>query len=164
MQACASVAVGFLLFIAAWVCLVVLRFGFPYRPQYPDMARLIFSAFPWNLLGKGIDDLASAASGIRGGLAWADRFAYCQVDIPSPQLQQTLSFWIKDCVTPLGEIFWLLAIQIVGYLVLAIYLDNVLPDTNGTRKPLWYFLQPSYWLPSKVSLYIIALTGISLLT
>jgi hypothetical protein len=151
MQAQASVAVGFLLFIAAWVCLVVLRFGFPYRPQYPDMARLVFSAFPWNLLGKGIDDLASAASGTRGGLTWADRFAYCQVEIPSPQLQQTLSFWVKDCVTPLGEIYWLLAIQIVGYLVLAIYLDNVLPDTNGTRKPVWYFLQPSFWLPSKVS-------------
>ena len=31
------------------------------------------------------------------------------------------------------------------YSVLALYLDNVLPDAMGVRKPPWYFLTPSYW-------------------
>ena len=33
----------------------------------------------------------------------------------------------------------------VLYSLLALYLDNVLPDAMGVRKPLWYFLTPSYW-------------------
>lgn len=87
---------------------------------------------------------------MRGGLTWADRSAYCQVDIPSPQLQQALSFWRSNCVTPLSEIYVILAMQIVGYLLLAVYIDNIMPDENGTKKPFWYLLQPSYWFPSKV--------------
>ena len=40
--------------------------------------------------------------------------------------------------------------QCVGYLVLAVYLDKVLPDRMGVRLPLWYPLLPSYWKPIKV--------------
>ena len=31
------------------------------------------------------------------------------------------------------------------YLVLALYFDNVLPDANGQRKSLFYFVYPSFW-------------------
>ncbi|KAJ1468860.1 hypothetical protein T484DRAFT_1853862 [Baffinella frigidus] len=31
------------------------------------------------------------------------------------------------------------------YSVLAIYFDNIIPDSMGVRKPPWYFLVPSYW-------------------
>jgi|NorSeaMetagenome_1021524.scaffolds.fasta_scaffold326281_2 hypothetical protein len=31
------------------------------------------------------------------------------------------------------------------YSVLALWLDNVLPDAMGMRKPPWYFLLPAYW-------------------
>ena len=35
--------------------------------------------------------------------------------------------------------------QALGWLALAIYLDNILPGPNKRARPPWYFLQPSYW-------------------
>ncbi len=40
--------------------------------------------------------------------------------------------------------------QCVGYMVLAVYLDKVLPDRMGVRLPFWYPLLPFYWKPTKV--------------
>eukprot|EP00961_Rhodomonas_salina_P297005 3936864-Rhodomonas_salina.1 len=40
-----------------------------------------------------------------------------------------------------------------GYSLLALYLDNVLPDAMGVRKPPWYFLSPKYWWFGQVSQY-----------
>ena len=31
------------------------------------------------------------------------------------------------------------------WFVLAIYFDNIIPNASGLRKPLFYFLNPSYW-------------------
>lgn len=44
-------------------------------------------------------------------------------------------------------------LQAVAYLMLAVYLDNVLPheEGGGVTRPWYYLLQPGYWLPSKVS-------------
>lgn len=36
--------------------------------------------------------------------------------------------------------------QAVGWLLLAVYLDNVLPGPNKRARPPWYFLMPSYWV------------------
>lgn len=148
-KAGSAVPVGFFIFVVAWVFLIVLRFGFPFNPKFSPVARGFFSIMPWVMLGKGIDDLAEAAAGKRAGLAWSDRTAYCQVDIPSPELQQTLSFWRTNCVTPLSQIYFILLIQMFAYLVLAIYLENVLPDETGTHRAPWYFLSFRYWFPSK---------------
>lgn len=35
-------------------------------------------------------------------------------------------------------------------MALAVYLDGVLPDANGVRRPPWFFLLPSYWGLTKV--------------
>jgi len=42
---------------------------------------------------------------------------------------------------------WLI-IDFVIYFIAAIYLENVLPQASGVRKPFYYFLKPSYWFPS----------------
>jgi hypothetical protein len=31
------------------------------------------------------------------------------------------------------------------WFVLAIYLDNIVPNANGVRKSAFYFLNPGYW-------------------
>lgn len=36
-------------------------------------------------------------------------------------------------------------LQALGWLALAVYLDNVLPGPNKRARPPWYFLPPSYW-------------------
>ena len=43
-----------------------------------------------------------------------------------------------------------MVLQCVVYMLLAVYLDKVLPDRMGVRLPPWYPLLPSYWNPSKV--------------
>jgi hypothetical protein len=44
--------------------------------------------------------------------------------------------------------------QCLAYLLLALWLDNVLPDEHGVCRPPWYFLQPSYWVATKVPVYM----------
>lgn len=31
------------------------------------------------------------------------------------------------------------------WFVLAIYLDNIIPNVSGVRKSMFYFLNPGYW-------------------
>ena len=87
------------------------------------------------------------------GIPWADRFSYCQrAVVPSPEQLERLAgagaYWQPACVMPLGQIYWVLAVQCVGFMALAIYLDAVLPDPNGVVLPPWFFLLPSYWRSS----------------
>jgi hypothetical protein len=67
-QASAAVPAGFLLFVVAWVVLCVIAFGWPYSPSNSTAAIAVFSAMPWSLLSKGVQDLADATSG--GGWGW----------------------------------------------------------------------------------------------
>ncbi|PSC73883.1 ABC transporter A family member 2 isoform B [Micractinium conductrix] len=143
-KASAAVPVGFMLFVVAWVILIVCAFGFPYNSAYSPAAIILFSVMPWALLSKGVGDLADASAGRNPGIPWADRVAYCQPDaVLRPGTELAGSYWQPNCVVPLGQMFWILAA--VGFMALAIYLDAVLPDANGVRQPPWFFLLPSYW-------------------
>ncbi|XP_051925524.1 ATP-binding cassette sub-family A member 5 [Hippocampus zosterae] len=46
---------------------------------------------------------------------------------------------------PLYVPMFMLVLDCVLYLLLAVYLDQVLPDEFGMRRSLLYFLKPSYW-------------------
>lgn len=48
------------------------------------------------------------------------------------------------CHWQAGVYAWLFVLFLV-YLLLAVYLDNVVPDANGVRKPIFFFLYPSFW-------------------
>lgn len=151
LQASSSISVGFFMFVVAWVFMIVIDFGFPYSTKYSKGAVAAFSVFPWSLLTKGIRDLAAAVDENNNGISWADRSSYCQAEIPSPAQQASLSFFLTDCVMSLQEIFWVLGWQCVLFMVLAVWFDNVLPDEHGSRKPLLFYLYPSYWFPKSVS-------------
>ena len=57
---------------ARQVILIVIAFGFPFAPGYSAAAVGVFSAMPWALLAKGVQDLADASTGAGGCvLAWA---------------------------------------------------------------------------------------------
>lgn len=50
------------------------------------------------------------------------------------------------CVMTINDVFiWLLA-TFGAWFFLAIYLDNIIPNAAGVRKPVYYFLNPGYWL------------------
>ena len=38
-----------------------------------------------------------------------------------------------QCILSLNGIFWILLIEWVVYLLIAVYLDNILPNENGIR-------------------------------
>ena len=42
----------------------------------------------------------------------------------------------------------MMAVDIVLYGLLAAWLDNIIPTEYGTRRKPWFFLLPSYWVPS----------------
>ena len=48
------------------------------------------------------------------GISWADRNAYCVPGNPSPAQLASLTFYQRDCVMPLGQMFWVLAVQVRG--------------------------------------------------
>lgn len=159
-----AVYLGFLIFIIGWIMQTVVIFGVPYTPDYWTTSPLsilitvIFSAFPWDLLMKGFTDLGSATvNSDSPGIRWNERFSYCQ-NIQSADAQDLYAsgsgYNARDtyvnfnCVFPLGEIFKVFIALWLGYLVLAIYLDNVLKNEFGLSRPIFYFLYPSYWFPS----------------
>lgn len=140
-----AVPAGFSLFVVAWIMQMCIASGFPYAATFSNGSRFWFNCLPWTLLSKGFRDLARASGPGMGGITWSNRVSYCQVSPPSPSVQEQLDYWRGDCVVPLGNLLWYLVAQIVVYLVIAIYMDNILPDGHGVRKPLWYFLSPKYW-------------------
>lgn len=58
-----AIPLGFSLFVIAWVMLLVVAFGFPYKAGSGLDGIIAFSIFPWCILGKGLQDLAYASTG-----------------------------------------------------------------------------------------------------
>lgn len=160
-----AVNLGFILFIIGWIFQSTVAFGFPYTPDNIDSAvwvTVIFSLFPWNMLAKGSIDLGEASANANDpGISWANRGTtgteggYCQ-DISSYQEQSAFlvdvgpqaaadNYYNFDCVWPLPRLFVILILQFLVYFILAVYLDNVLADEDGVKRPPWYFFLPSYW-------------------
>ena len=42
-----------------------------------------------------------------------------------------------QCVLPIGSCMLILCGEAVGFLLLALYFDNVVPDDNGVHQSLW---------------------------
>lgn len=64
---------------------------------------------------------------------------YCQDLSSEPMLRQPPPGQYRDsaCVLPIGSCLLILLGEAIGFLLLAVYCDNVLPDENGMRQPLW---------------------------
>jgi ABC-type multidrug transport system ATPase subunit len=147
-----AINTGFVVFLVGWIFQAAIAFDFPYTPDFVwsiPIVTVIFTLIPSNPLAKGSIDLGRAAE--EGyGISWSRRTEYCQ-DVDS-SLQQTElynsdpdAYWDFSCVFPLGTIFGVLALEFIVYTLIGIYLDNVLPNENGVRKPVLYLFYPSYW-------------------
>ncbi len=79
----------------------------------------------------------------RAGIKWSERTQYCQniesVDAQNAWAQannynaqdQYVSF---NCVMPLSTVYGVLVILWIGFLVLAVYFDNVVKNEFGVRR------------------------------
>ncbi|KAJ8560529.1 hypothetical protein K7X08_022389 [Anisodus acutangulus] len=90
--------------------------------------RTIWSFFPPNPFSGGLNLLLFAAD--NGGISW-NRLSLCDIDD-------------SYCYSILHYYRWLIATFFL-WLVLAIYLDNIIPNSAGVRKPFCYFFKPGYW-------------------
>lgn len=71
------------------------------------------------------------------GLRMSNVSSYCVMNTTTGQL--------CDSSYSVGSSWGILFGLYLLYSILAVYLDNVLPDEMGMRKPLHYFCLPSYW-------------------
>ncbi|KAJ7195011.1 hypothetical protein O6H91_Y513100 [Diphasiastrum complanatum] len=127
-----ATTIGFFIFIIGFVTQLVTTFGFPYSKSFSKIYRIIWSFFPPNLFAIGLNYLGDATATKQDkGISWSGRTKCSNAD--------------QDCVLTMAGIFHWFVATFVLWLLLAIYLDNVLPDINGVRKPWLYFLKASYW-------------------
>ncbi|CAI9753878.1 unnamed protein product [Fraxinus pennsylvanica] len=127
-----STTVGYSIFIVGFMTQLVTAFGFPYSDNFSNTYRIVWSFFPPNLLAQGLQLLSDATATPQDpGVSWIGRTKCSPND--------------TECIVTINEIYiWLLATSFVWF-VLAIYFDNVIPNTSGVRKSMFYFLSPGYW-------------------
>ncbi|XP_052174572.1 ABC transporter A family member 2 isoform X2 [Diospyros lotus] len=127
-----STTVGFSIFIIGFLTQLVTQFGFPYSSSFSSTYRVIWSFFPPNLLAEGLQLLSDATATPQDpGISWKRRGKCAPND--------------TECVISLNDIYiWLMSTFILWF-VLAIYFDNITPNTSGVRKSVFYFLNPGYW-------------------
>uniref|UniRef100_A0A0D6R137 ABC transporter domain-containing protein n=1 Tax=Araucaria cunninghamii TaxID=56994 RepID=A0A0D6R137_ARACU len=127
-----ATTVGFSVFIVGFLTQLVTTFGFPYSDAFAKGYQIVWSLFPPNLLAKGLSLLGDATATKQDeGISWSN-MSRCPATA-------------SDCLLTMEDIFKWLTSTFFLWFLLAIYFDNIVPDVNGVRKPLFYFLQPSYW-------------------
>jgi len=116
--------------------------------KVPQFIRKLFSVFvPFFNFGKLFVDISNLSSNsfnsisntvVKGpGYKWSDF---------SKKPESLLNYALKlDYMEPTCYAFYYLIANISLYYIAALYLDNVLPNEYGNRKPFYYFLLPSYW-------------------
>ncbi|KAG8366121.1 hypothetical protein BUALT_Bualt17G0042900 [Buddleja alternifolia] len=96
---------------------------------------MLWSFFPSNPFNGGLNKLNAASKG--NGIGWR-QLSVCDYGGPGdifddPGVCYPLSYFFK----------WLVG-TILLWIILAIYLDNVIPNSAGSRKSYLYFLKPNY--------------------
>ncbi|KAK3035661.1 hypothetical protein RJ639_032533, partial [Escallonia herrerae] len=130
--------IGFAFMLAAFISksssstTLVTTFGFPYSNDTSSTYRIIWSLFPPNLLAEALQLLSDATSTPQDpGISWSRRTKCAPND--------------EECVITINDIYiWLVSTFFVWF-ILAIYFDNVIPNSSGVRKSVFYFLKPGYW-------------------
>ncbi|CAI9266696.1 unnamed protein product [Lactuca saligna] len=127
-----STTVGFSVYIVGFLTQVVTIFGFPYTDNFSNTQRIIWSFFPPNLLAKALQLLSDATSTPQDpGIRWSHIGKCAPNDI--------------DCMITVSDIYIWLVSTFILWVSLAIYFDNIFPNSSGVRKPIFYCLNPGYW-------------------
>ncbi|CAL9749914.1 unnamed protein product [Musa acuminata subsp. burmannicoides] len=128
-----ATTVGFSIFIIGFLTQLVTVGTFPYSSHFSKIYRVVWSLFPPNLLAKALGLLGNATATSEGkGISWRN-CGECTTFEP-------------NCVITIEDIYrWLISTFFLWF-ILAIYFDNIIPNSNGVRKSIFYFLSPSYWI------------------
>ncbi|KAL1203812.1 ABC transporter A family member 9 [Cardamine amara subsp. amara] len=131
-----ATTVGYLVFLIGFITQIVTSAGFPYSSSHSIARRVVWSLFPPNTFSAGLELLLDAtATPGTAGISWSKR-AICAAGETT-------------CVITINKIYIWLVGTFFFWFVLAIYLDNIIPNISGVRKSFFYFLKPSYWTGKK---------------
>ncbi|QDZ21953.1 ABC transporter A [Chloropicon primus] len=149
-----AVSIGFFVYFLGYIMTSVILSGWPYDGKYEEGLNYVFymilSIFPWNLLAKGLQDFGDAtATKESPGIRWNERSSYCVTDKFSDVTFTPGVYTKPNCSMPLDEIYSWLAVEMFILLLIAIYLDHIVPNEHNNYKPFYYFLDPHYWFPKK---------------
>jgi ABC-type multidrug transport system ATPase subunit len=125
-----------------------------YTNLIPRSARNALSLLPSILYNKAYGDLNDAVGGKGKGMRW-EHLSDNDYDCPSYCALFCLCDYtpVDDdpingepfYIFPIGECMEWFVFDWLLYAILAVYLDNVVPNAYGRRQPLWYLCLPSYW-------------------
>jgi ABC-type multidrug transport system ATPase subunit len=117
-----------------------------YHPDGKEALAPILSLYPPTLLTKTLSDLGSMASNDTGafGMGLHNVTSYC--------FHNTTEGTICDKDYAVGNVWGIWFGLYVMYSLFGLYLDNVLSNNMGVRKPWNYFMLPSYWNFEQASL------------
>uniref|UniRef100_A0A803M190 ABC transporter domain-containing protein n=1 Tax=Chenopodium quinoa TaxID=63459 RepID=A0A803M190_CHEQI len=102
--------------------------------QDEKIFKIIKHILPFIPFGRAVDMLTTASSS-DPGMSWKGR-NNCPQD--PDEVQQECDFTMDGIYIRLIGAFFL-------WLLVALYLDNILPSENGIPKSPFYFLNPGYW-------------------
>jgi len=148
----AALGVALFLFLFNWLVGGIISVVI-FSDLVPRYGRNMVALIPSVLYNKGIRDLTDAVGANGDGLRWHERHDngnICETYCPSIC---ACDYGPEDneppgdpyFIFPIGEIMEWLVFDWLFYGLLAVYLDNVLPNAFGRRLPAWYLLLPSYW-------------------
>ncbi|CAO2818609.1 unnamed protein product [Amaranthus hypochondriacus] len=116
-----------------WIFLIGVILQFVAQGVDPSKKTNILYFLPPSLLTRALLMLIKAPESHNSkGISWSQR-----TNCPTNQ---------SDCFLTMNDIYMRLIYTSVCWFLLALYFDNVIPSSNGTRKSLLYFVNPSYWL------------------
>jgi len=124
-----STGIGFLIFILGFF--IQIASAIVYSDSASPTVRNLFSLFSPAVFTVGLQNL---------GLA-TEKESYQGLRWSSVNDQEA----IPGGVISFAEIYGWLILDFFLYLIIALYLDNVMPNAYGVSRRWYYFLTPSYW-------------------
>ncbi|CAM8920749.1 unnamed protein product [Rhodiola kirilowii] len=130
-----SNTIAFVIFLIGVITTAISSGPFFFSSTMRPLYRNLWSFFPPNLLARGVSLLNQATDANTdqkgAGMKW-DQLAMCESDQP-------------DCTMTMKGVYIWLASTFFLWFMLAIYFENILPNSSGVRKSVFYFLKIGYW-------------------
>ncbi|RZC60770.1 hypothetical protein C5167_022538 [Papaver somniferum] len=132
----AANTIGFFIFIISYVTGTLVPVDLV--KMFPTRYRILWNFFPPNIF-SGVIQVLQAATRTHDdkGISWNNRNKCTGIIFPPDGPCSTMDDTFKWLVG--NFVFWFL---------LALYLDNVIPNSSGVRKSVFFFLNPRYWTGS----------------
>ncbi|MCL7043833.1 hypothetical protein MKW94_026562 [Papaver nudicaule] len=126
--------IGFLVFVVSFMTGFIVTGDM--SDGFPTKYRILWNLFPPNIFSRITEKLLRATETHDDkGISWSNRN-------DRPKNYDSKTWFTMD------DAYKLLLENFILWFLLALYLDNVIPNSSGVRKSVYFFLNPNYWTGS----------------